>query len=357
MQVKNSKNNFTLIELLVVTSQHCRHFIHNSCFASAKTFSLFLTLRRPAGYGGQEGKTSPYNACGASASCTAHNAVFASAKTFSLFLKRREGCGERGKTSFPGKRSFSSLPAAHFTLIELLVVIAIIAILAAMLMPALQQARERGRQSSCTNNLKQQTSTMNMYANDYQDWMPIVWWGADFAGYSYLANSKAYFMAHALGLYSTKYTSLASKMPSMMYCPSGEADSYYFEYNNKKYQVANYRYPCAFGAFLASYTDVARYKGRKIGKNRNPGFTAVAYDGRTWYNNAELYNKLSYDGSESEKMIPTRHGGRYNAGFADGHVESLHVFEGTILGRLGWFTRTPQGVWLSDSTQATVWPR
>ena len=33
---------FTLIELLVVTSQHCRHFIHNSCFASAKTYSLFL---------------------------------------------------------------------------------------------------------------------------------------------------------------------------------------------------------------------------------------------------------------------------------------------------------------------------
>ena len=62
--------SFTLIELLVVTSQHCRHFIHNAVFASAKTYSLFLTLRRPAGYGGQEGKTSPYNACGASASCT-----------------------------------------------------------------------------------------------------------------------------------------------------------------------------------------------------------------------------------------------------------------------------------------------
>ena len=85
--------SFTLIELLVVTSQHCRHLIHNSCFASAKQNSLFLTLRRPAGYGGQEDKTSPYNTCEASASYTAHNSCFAPAKTFSLFLKRERGRG------------------------------------------------------------------------------------------------------------------------------------------------------------------------------------------------------------------------------------------------------------------------
>ncbi len=207
-----------------------------------------------------------------------------------------------------------TLKTGRFTLIELLIVISIIAILAGMLLPALNKAREKARAIHCIGNLKQINFGFAGYTVDYMDYMPPARFGGNSA-----TNWMWQLDPYIKNNYYTKEGNIPQK--SIWGCPtqrvwSGSSGRISYGYNTALFGGNDYVHATSW------QTDAYVTFPFKINRITKPSRQVVVCDTQRGY--GSLANRS--DGQyclDDPSYFSLRHSKRCNIGMMAGHVEPL----------------------------------